>query len=133
MVKGVDGAENVLRIVSADRNYSSGQTARTRKDEDTDEELLDAYSRAVVGVVEKVGPAVVAIRITKSDVSQRLGNEGAGSGMIIAPDGFILTNDHVVADSSDIEVILTEGSSYRAVVTGTDPATDRNGRTDGDN
>src|SRR5579859_207303 len=68
-----------------------------------DEQLLDAYSRAVVGVVEKVGPAVVSISVTRSDVP-RPGSRGrsgpqaeqhaAGSGVIITPDGYLLTNNH---------------------------------------
>ncbi len=90
---------------------------------DTDEELLDAYSRAVMGVVEKVGPTVVNIAIQKRDRRGQMG-EGAGSGVIIAPDGFVLTNNHVVEGVSGIEVGLTDGSSYPAQVVGTDPATD---------
>jgi S1-C subfamily serine protease len=87
-------------------------------------ELLDAYSRAVVGVVERVGPAVVSIKVRVRGKSPRQSGEGAGSGVIFTPDGFILTNNHVVDGASDIQVSLTDGRSFPAQVVGTDPATD---------
>lgn len=90
---------------------------------DRDEELLDAYSNAVTGVVEKVGPAVVSIGIKKQMRHNQFG-EGEGSGVIITPDGFILTNNHVVEDADLLEVHLTDGSHYPARIVGTDPATD---------
>ncbi|HEX9076007.1 MAG TPA: trypsin-like peptidase domain-containing protein [Anaerolineae bacterium] len=92
---------------------------------ESDEELLDAYSHAVVGVVDKVGPAVVSIRVKKAAASPRQpGGEGAGSGVIIAPDGFVLTNNHVVEGVTGAEVSLTDGSILPAQIVGTDPATD---------
>jgi S1-C subfamily serine protease len=98
-----------------------------------DEELLDAYSRAVVGVVEKVGPAVVSISVTRRDPPRqgrpgRAGpspeQRGAGSGVIITPDGYLLTNNHVVENASQVEIGLTDGRTLPAEVVGTDPATD---------
>lgn len=89
----------------------------------TDEELLDAYSRAVIGVVEKVGPAVVSIGVKKQMRPHQIG-EGGGSGVVIAPDGFILTNHHVIEGAQSIEVSMTDGSSYSAELVGGDPATD---------
>jgi len=89
----------------------------------TDEELLDAYSRAVVSVVEKVGPSVVNISLQKRAQRGQMA-EGAGSGFIIAPDGFVLTNNHVVEGADAIEVGLTDGNRYPAQIVGTDPATD---------
>jgi S1-C subfamily serine protease len=89
-----------------------------------DEELLDAYSRAVVGVVERVGPAVVSIGVKKQSHSAWSGGEGAGSGVIFAPDGFVLTNNHVVEQAARVQVRLADGSAYAAQIVGTDPATD---------
>lgn len=90
----------------------------------SDTELLDAYSRAVSGVVEQVGPAVVSIsvRVQRSD---RNGDQaGAGSGVIIAPDGYILTNSHVVHGASQIKVEMLDGSEAIGTLVGEDPATD---------
>jgi S1-C subfamily serine protease len=94
----------------------------------SDLELLDAYSRAVTRVVETVGPTVVAISVRKARAGGRSGidpgAEGAGSGVLITPDGFVLTNNHVVEDSNGLEVSLTDGRTFSAQVIGTDPATD---------
>ncbi|HEY4015365.1 MAG TPA: trypsin-like peptidase domain-containing protein [Polyangiaceae bacterium] len=84
-----------------------------------DEEPLDAYSRAVVGVVEQVGPAVVSI----SRASKR-GPAGAGSGVLFAPDGYVLTNAHVVAGADELELGFTDGTSSPASVVGFDHTTD---------
>src|SRR6266542_1959621 len=78
---------------------------------ESDEDLLDAYSRAVIGVVEKVGPSVVSIKVKKPARSPRESGEGAGSGVIITPDGFVLTNNHVVEGSGEVEVNLVDGGS----------------------
>lgn len=88
-----------------------------------DNEILDAYSKAVISVVNKVGPAVVKIQSNKA-TSQNPQGQGVGSGVIITPDGFILTNNHVVENSKSLEILLTSGTSYPAEVIGTDPATD---------
>jgi S1-C subfamily serine protease len=90
----------------------------------TDSELLDAYSRAVVRVVEQVGPAVVSISIEKEIPGLGNGHIGAGSGVIITPDGYILTNDHVVHGVQNIKVRLNDGESLPATIVGLDPATD---------
>jgi S1-C subfamily serine protease len=87
-----------------------------------DTELLDAYSRAVMGVAEKVGPAVVAIGARKP--SGRNGTEGSGSGVILTPDGFVLTNNHVVEGAEELEVVMTDGRAFAAQIVGTDPPTD---------
>jgi hypothetical protein len=86
----------------------------------SDVELLDAYSRAVIQVVEAVGPAVVGISVGRQEQDQA----GAGSGVAITPDGYILTNDHVVQGSGKIGVRLYDGASLPAHLIGTDPATD---------
>ncbi len=84
-----------------------------------DEELLDAYSHAVVHVVDRVGPAVVSIGRT----SQR-GPAGAGSGVVFTPDGYVLTNAHVVAGAHQLELGFTDGSTCAAHLVGVDHATD---------
>lgn len=89
--------------------------------EKSDVELLDAYSRAIMKVADAVGPAVVGITVGKRSVP---GQVGAGSGVLIAPDGYILTNDHVVAGAQDIIVTFTNGTSLKAELVGADPATD---------
>jgi S1-C subfamily serine protease len=86
-------------------------------------ELLDAYSRAVISVVDAVGPAVVSIgAVTRTKKSSE--PEANGSGVIFAPDGYVLTNDHVVQGAKQLFVSLTNGTTHEAVVVGTDPATD---------
>ena len=93
--------------------------------EASDLELLDAYSRAIIQVVEEVGPAVVGITIGVQSQRPAAEQAGAGSGVIIAPDGYILTNDHVVAQRA-----AAPGhpggrpDPARPTVIGTDPATD---------
>ena len=119
------GPDGLLRLLAGGQlqpggNGVSAQTVRP----ETDEDLLDAYSRAVVGVVEKVGPAVVSIGVRKRTRSPRYGQEGAGSGVIIAPDGFVLTNHHVVEGAEDVQVRLTDGRGFSAHLVGSDPATD---------
>ena len=71
-----------------------------------DEELLDAYSSAVVGVVEAVSPSVVHVQVRGA--RQGRAAQGSGSGTILSPDGIVLTNNHVVEGASAIELALTD-------------------------
>jgi S1-C subfamily serine protease len=90
-----------------------------------DQELLDAYSRAVIDVVDRVGPAVVRLAVHSGDarrVAQSRG--GTGSGVIVAPDGLILTNSHVAGTASRIEVTTADGQDLHARLVGDDPDTD---------
>ncbi len=87
-------------------------------------ELPDSYSRAVVAVVEHVGPAVVSIAAGTRRPGGAAGVVGAGSGVIFTPDGYVLTNSHVVHDATDLGVTLTDGSTLGATLVGSDPATD---------
>jgi S1-C subfamily serine protease len=86
-----------------------------------DEALLDAYSRAVIDVVDRVGPAVVRLDV-KTGGDRRHG--GTGSGVIVAPDGLVLTNSHVVDGAARVNVTTVEGRSLVARVVGDDPDTD---------
>jgi len=90
---------------------------------DDSEPLLDAYSRAVVSVVERVGPAVVSIAAGAGPL-KRGGAVGAGSGVIFTPDGYVLTNSHVVHEATNLGVTLTDGTALRAMLVGDDPVTD---------
>ncbi|OGX07501.1 MAG: serine protease [Omnitrophica WOR_2 bacterium GWA2_47_8] len=89
-----------------------------------DSELLDAYSRAVVDVVDRVGPAVVSINIGWRIHPQGMEQGGAGSGVIFTPDGYILTNSHVVHNATKLTVVLNDNKALEAHVVGEDPATD---------
>jgi S1-C subfamily serine protease len=84
-----------------------------------DQALLDAYSRAVIDVVDRVGPAVVRLA-----VHTRQAQGGTGSGVIVAPDGLILTNSHVAGAASRIEVTTADGQELHARLVGDDPDTD---------
>jgi S1-C subfamily serine protease len=77
----------------------------------SDVDLLDSYSKAVISVVESVGPAVVGV-------------SGVGTGMLITPDGYALTNSHVVSAVKAYELTLRDGSSLKAELVGKDPHTD---------
>lgn len=92
-----------------------------------DSELLDAYSRAVIGVVDGVGPAVVSLVLRGQGTRHRVRGdqpEGAGSGVVLTPDGYVLTNAHVVHGAKKLEVHLTDGRTLDARVVGEDPSTD---------
>jgi S1-C subfamily serine protease len=86
-----------------------------------DQALLDAYSRAVIDVVDRVGPAVVRLDI-KGGNDARHG--GTGSGVIVAPDGLVLTNSHVVGGGGIVHVTTVDGRRLTARVVGDDPDTD---------
>lgn len=92
----------------------------------SDDELLDAYSNTITRAVEKVAPAVVNIRVHKSGSEGRRGQEagGSGSGFVITPDGFILTNSHVVHGADKMEVAPADGQIFPANLIGEDPETD---------
>jgi S1-C subfamily serine protease len=92
-----------------------------------DEALLDAYSRAVIGAVELVAPAVVSVDVRHkgADEGRRSrAQAGTGSGFVFSPEGLILTNSHVVDGADEIEVTLPDGRDARADLIGRDRDTD---------
>jgi S1-C subfamily serine protease len=98
------------------------------------DQLLDAYSAAVIGAVEAVAPAVVQLRVRTragagADEAAPEGEggdarQGSGSGFVFTDDGFVITNSHVVHDAEELRVILPDGRDYQAQLIGDDPDTD---------
>jgi S1-C subfamily serine protease len=110
-------------------NYpAQGTTLEPSAQDNRDEELLDAYSRTVTRVVKNIGPAVAHVHIkrkaTRSPDRHSRELEGTGSGVFITPDGYCITNNHVVEEANVFTVTTSDGSTYSADLIGNDTATD---------
>lgn len=109
---------------------SDGETGRLGSLGDTststadDHEAFDAYSTAVMRVAADLSPATVGVRVRKEARRGRRGEGGTGSGFVFAPDGYVLTNSHVVEGAIKIEALLHDGREIEADLVGEDPDTD---------
>jgi S1-C subfamily serine protease len=113
----------------APENSGADETAKA----DLDAEKWDAYSRSIILASEKIGPSVVGVRVFPgprtglagpSNPSPRENGIGSGSGFVLTPDGYVLTNSHVVHDAGRVEITLADGSVHEAAPVGDDPDTD---------
>ncbi|HLJ55659.1 MAG TPA: trypsin-like peptidase domain-containing protein [Chthonomonadaceae bacterium] len=113
-----------------ERNYTSDDAAPVPEAPDRDSLLMDAYSRAVIGATERISPSVAYIEVSQradggiSDRPAGRALQGSGSGFLFTPDGFLLTNSHVVHRASRLDVSLSDGRTFRGELVGEDPDTD---------
>jgi S1-C subfamily serine protease len=114
-----------MTIIPLTDALRSGRNAALESISAEDQALLDSYSQAVIDVVDRVGPAVVRLAVRNGDLARAAQSRGgSGSGVIVAPDGLILTNSHVAGAASRIEVTTADGQDLHARLVGDDPDTD---------
>jgi S1-C subfamily serine protease len=123
-------AKKILRLLS-NEGVKGGEARTLDAAHPSDDDLLDAYSRAVISAAERVSPSVVNLDVRtnprgKQGTPYRVPEElrGTGSGFIFTPDGFILTNSHVVHRADKIAVTLPDGRRFEGDMVGEDPDTD---------
>jgi S1-C subfamily serine protease len=115
-------AGDAARVPGNGQSKSAGGAPATTQP--GDDELLDAYSNAVIGVVERLGPSVVSVTVAGRRNGDRPAPGGSGSGVVFTPDGYILTNAHVVRDAAALRVSMTDGTVGEADIVGVDVPTD---------
>src|SRR5262249_45314942 len=128
----LDSSATTLRLMNARVEFLDGPHQPVpleeplRRDSIDEVEAFDAYSRAVIGVVERVPQAVVNVTAFRAHPQKppEVVPAGTGSGVIITPDGFLLTNSHVVHGAARIEAALTDGRQLPAYWVGDDPDSD---------
>jgi S1-C subfamily serine protease len=125
----------MLQLI-ADTMHGEARAMERHSDVRRDDELLDAYSTAVVGAVERVGPSVAHLEVwapvtDRQRKSRGRGSSngesapaGSGSGFVFTPDGFMLTNSHVVERATRIRATFADGTTCAAEIVGRDPDTD---------
>ena len=112
----------VARLTLLDGGAASAQPAGEPR-ELPDAEALDAYSRAVTSVADRLGPSVANLKVERR--TRRGRAQGGGSGVVIAPDGYLLTSAHVVDSAgSGVRASFPDGRSFDAEVVGSDPLSD---------
>ncbi|MBX3359412.1 MAG: trypsin-like peptidase domain-containing protein [Phycisphaeraceae bacterium] len=121
--------DRLLRLLSDETTNQPNPADRSPRPAPppADIDLLDAYSRAVIGVVESIGPAVIGLSGPRSAEAEPDGSRmraGSGSGILISPDGFALTNSHVAAGRARLTATTADGDRLDATLIGDDSATD---------
>lgn len=120
------GLKMLYPVDTKEQNLSDNRIPDSAR-EINNSELMDAYSNAVINASSIISPAVVKIDVHKKTGRHKVSQNqqgGSGSGFIFTPDGFILTNSHVVSGASSMSVTLTNGQTFQADIIGDDPHSD---------
>jgi S1-C subfamily serine protease len=113
-----------LRVMGDDEDVAIASVPTGSTPHPSDGALLDAYSAAVVAAVDTVGPSVVHLHVQMAPSRRRAAPSGSGSGFVFTPDGFALTNSHVIRGARSLEATFADGTTAPAHLVGDDPETD---------